>query len=133
MGEKRLDDLTGEEMIYFSGDEALLPVYLKLREEILALYPECGVLVQKSQISFRMPRPFAWVWTLSGHGSRKPGSGPLFVTFASPYPVDSPLIHTRVEPYPGRWTHHVALQAPDEVSAELILLIQASFAFRNGK
>ena len=123
----------GEELLYFAGEKALWPVYLKLRERILALYPESEVRAQKSQISFRSPHPFAWVWTLAGHGSRRPGSGPLFVTFAAPFPIESPIIHTRVEPYPGRWTHHAAITNQKEITDELMGYIQTSYAFRNAK
>ena len=121
------------ELMYFAGEEELLPAYLTLREELLHLFPDSEVWAQKSQISFRCPRPYCWVWTLAGHGSRKPGGRPMFVTFASPVPVDSPLIHTVVEPYPGRFTHHVQVSLPEDITEELLTLIQASHAFRNKK
>ena len=128
-----MDGWGAGELMYFAGDEALLPAYGKLRAEMLRLYPSSEVRAKKSQISFRDPHPYVWVWTLAGHGSRKAGKGPLFITFASPFPIESPLIHTKLEPYPGRWTHHVAVNAPEEISEELIRLLQASHSFRNDK
>ncbi len=122
-----------EELLYFAGEEFLLPVYFKLREEVLDMFPDSEVRVQKSQITFRWPHPYVWIWTLAGHGSRKPGSGPMFVTFAAPFPIESPLIHTKVEPYPGRWTHHVAVREPGDITKELMMFIQTSYAFRNAK
>ena len=126
-------DPSAEELLYFAGDERLLPVYLALRGKVIERYPESDVRVQKSQISYRFPHPYLWVWTLAGHGSRKPGKGPMFVTFASPFPIESPMIYRKVEPYPGRWTHHVALLEPGAISDELLGLIEASYRFRNGK
>ncbi len=119
------------ELIYFAGEENLLPAYEKLKLEVLRLFPDSEVLAQKSQISFRDPHPYLWVWTLAGHGSGKPGKGPLFITFASPFPIESSLIHTKLEPYPGRWTHHVAVNAPEDMTDELFMLIAASHDFRN--
>ncbi len=124
-------ETAGEELLFFSGEAELIPVYLKLRAEILALFPDSEVRVQKSQISFRCPHPYAWVWTLGSHGRKSKESPFMFVTFAAPFPIEGPLIHTKTEPYPGRWTHHVAVSEPDEITVELLGLIQASQAFRN--
>lgn len=121
----------GEELLFFAGVEELLTCYLRFRMEIIAFFPESGVRVQKSQISFRCPRPYAWVWTLARHGSGKAGSPSMFVTFAAPFPVESPLIHMKTAPYPGRWTHHVAVSKAEDITPELMSLVQASHAFRN--
>jgi len=120
-----------DELLFFAGEGELLPCYLKLRAEIMALFPKSEVVVHKSQISFRCPRPYTWIWTLAKHGSRKAGSPMMLIAFAAPYPVESPLIHARTEPYPGRWTHHVAVRKAENITPELMKLIQASYAFRN--
>lgn len=34
-----------------------------------------------------------------------------------------------VEPYPGRWTHHILIDAPDQIDAQLLAWLQAAHAF----
>ena len=56
-----MDGWGAGELMYFAGDEALLPAYGKLRAEMLRLYPSSEVRAKKSQISFRDPHPYVWV------------------------------------------------------------------------
>ena len=34
--------------------------------------------------------------------------------------LDSPRVAVAVEPYPGRWTHHILLTAAEEADGELM-------------
>lgn len=122
----------GEEIAFFLTDEKALSIYLALRKELLAAHPDCQVLVQRSQISFRAPRPFVWVWLPASRGGRQtPGS--LYFTFGAPMALSSARMAVVTEPYPGRFTHHVLINCQEEVDAELLGFAALSHAFRNKK
>ena len=38
-----------------------------------------------------------------------------------------------VEPYPGRWTHHILVRTPEEIDGELLAWIDEAYAFANAK
>ena len=47
---------------FFSGNPSLLPLFLRLSDFVASLYPSASLLVQKSQVSFRDPKPFLYAW-----------------------------------------------------------------------
>ena len=48
-----------DELLFFDKMPAMLPVYARLREQLAAAYPDLGIRVGKSQISFRNRYGFA--------------------------------------------------------------------------
>lgn len=121
------------EVTFFERDDQALQTYLVLRQGILAICPDAEVLVQKSQISFRGPRPFVWVWLPSSRGGKKQPPGSLYFTFGAPCPLLSQRITAATQPYPGRFTHHVLVSGPHEVDQELLDFAALSLSFRNQK
>ena len=57
----------------------------------------------------------------------------IVVTFGLGYRARFPRIDAAVEPYPGRWTHHVLLSGTGEVDDELIGWVKEAAAFSAGK
>ena len=112
--------MNADVMLFFSRVPQLLPVYEALEEGILSRFPDATVTVQKSQIAFDNGRRFAFA---SLRGKR------LVVTFGLGHRVDSPRIAQAVEPYPGRWTHHVPVASADELDAELYQWIMLAYDF----
>ena len=112
--------MTQDELLFFSKAPGVLPAYEKLAQSILAAWPETEVTVQKSQIAFSCKRRFAFA---SLRGKR------LIVTFGLGERVDEPRIDQAVEPYPGRWTHHVVVQATEDIDEELMAWIAQAKAF----
>ena len=116
--------MNGATVVFFDKAPELLPLYAALEDAILARCPDAQVLVMKSQIAFTVARRFAFA---SLRGRR------LIVTFGLPRRVDSPRIWQAVEPYPGRWTHHVILRSRSEIDDTLLGWIEEAWNFASRK
>ena len=122
-----------EELLFFDRKEEVLPLYLTLRQRILHQLGASWVLVQKSQITFRSPYPFCWISRPQGGSARRQRAACFVVSFCLGVPVEDSRIRQLVEPYSGRFMHHVMLSCPDQVDDQLLSWIAASQAFRNEK
>jgi hypothetical protein len=78
---------------------------------------ETSIRVTKSQIAFRRHRNFAFVWIPGKYlRGRRP---PLVLTIGLQRRDMSPRWKQVVEPYPGRFTHHLELNDPAEIDDEV--------------
>ena len=115
-------------LFYFDGRPQELALYEALFQAMSAAFPEARVKVQKSQISFYGRHLFAAVsWPL-----RRKKTWPehcLVVTAGLNRRLDSPRVAAAVEPYPGRWTHHILLTAPEEIDDALLDWLEEARAF----
>ena len=120
--------MTDEELLFFQSMPELLPVYEKLRGLLAAAYPDMGVKVSKTQISLRNRYVFAAVslpWRkLKGWPEKY-----VLVSFGLGRKMENPRISQAVEPYPGRWTHHVLLESPEDVDGELLDWLDLAYGF----
>lgn len=116
--------MTGDTVFFFDKAPELLPLYAALEDAILTRCPDAQVLVMKSQIAFTVARRFAFA---SLRGKR------LIVTFGLPKRVESPRIWQAVEPYSGRWTHHVILRSPEEIDETLLGWLEEAWRFASQK
>ena len=57
---------------------------------------------------------------------RRPGPPFPGGAFGLREPLDHPRISGRVEPRPGRWTHHVVVGTPQELDGELLGWLRAA-------
>ena len=112
--------MNGDTVFFFDKAPELLPLSAALEDAILTRCPDAQVLVMKSQIAFTVARRFAFA---SLRGKR------LIVTFGLPQRVESPRIWQAVEPYPGRWTHHVILRSPEEIDETLLGWLEEAWRF----
>ena len=121
-----------EELLFFDPMPQLLPLYQALREQLTAAYPDMRIKVSKTQISFYNRRLFAMV----SLPLRRRKGWPvccLVVTFGLSHQVSSPRIVNASEPYPGRWTHHVLVEAPDALDGELLAWLDEAYQFAQMK
>lgn len=81
--------------------------------------------VTKSQIAFRHRKAFAWVWIPAKHLRRK--AAPLVLTVGFRLRHPSPRWKEIVEPYPGRFTHHLELYSADDIDAEVVGWLQSAW------
>ena len=117
--------------LFFNGRSRELALYEALMKKMEAEFPESTVKVQKSQISFYGRHLFAAV---SLPRSKKSFPEPsILVTIGLPYRLESPRAAVTVEPYPGRWTHHVMVGSAEEIDEELLGWIQEAAEFSAAK
>ncbi len=123
--------MDGEVLLFFGERPGALPLYEALERAVLQAEPGAARRVQKTQITFANKRVFACASFL------RPVRGLsgvfLTVSFGLGRPVDSQRVAGRVEPYPGRWTHHVVVRREGEIDRELLGWIQEAAAFSAGK
>ena len=121
-----------DELLFFDQMPAMLPVYARLCEQLAAAYPDLGIRVGKSQISFRNRYGFAAA-SLPWRRVKGWPAEYLLVTFGLARRLDDPRIAQAVEPYPNRWTHHVLVQTPEEVDETLLRWIDEAYWFAQSK
>lgn len=102
-------------LFFFDGHPEALALYQALTARLEALVPQASVKVQKSQISFYDGGLFA----MASLPRRKRDAG-LLVSFGLGRREPSPRVAVAVEPYPGRWTHHVPVADEAELDSELL-------------
>lgn len=110
--------MTQDELQFFAGHGAALPIYTELRSRVFAQWPDVEVRVARTQITFKARYGFAFVSTRR-MGRRCPEVF-IIVSFGLGREVCSERIFAASEPYPNRWTHHVIVASPDEVDGELM-------------
>ena len=115
-------------LFFFDGMPDRLALYQALFQQLEAAFSEASTRVQKSQISFYGTHLFAMV-SLPKR-KRDPG---IVVTFGLGRHELSPRIGAAVEPYPGRWTHHLLLSDVSEIDGELMDWIREAAAFAAAK
>lgn len=120
--------MTDEELIFFQRMPEMLPVYEKLRGLLAAAYPDMGLKVTKTQISLRNRYVFAAVSLPWRKLKGWPGKYVL-VSFGLGRKLEDPRIIQAVEPYPGRWTHHVLLEKPEDVDGQLMDWLDQAYGF----
>lgn len=87
------------------------PVRLRLFRAVRAMVEKLGdarIEATDSQVSFGTERKFAWVW-LPPEWDRKRPADCIVLSFGLRREIKHPRIEQAVEPYPGRWTHHVVI------------------------
>jgi hypothetical protein len=73
--------------------------------------------VSKSQIAFCRSKDFAWVWIPDRYLHGRPAPLVLSLSFAERN--NSPRWKEIVEPYPGRFMHHLELRSEAEIDGEV--------------
>ena len=101
---------------FFSGQGESRELFEAVRRAVDEIGP-AEVRVTKSQVAFCRRKAFAWVWMPSQYLRRK--AAPLVLTLGFRYRNNSPRWKKIVEPYPGRFTHHLELHSTTEVDDEV--------------
>ncbi len=97
------------------GSEALFYALLKA----CAAAGDASFVVQKSDIALGMPRHYAYAWLPIREIEGRP---PVYIvlTLRLKRRLDSPRFVEIVEPYPGRFAHHLILSDPSQLDGELL-------------
>ena len=128
-----MDHTQQDLLAFFSQQPQALPLCEAFLQKLQAQHPETHTRVQKTQITFSNRHIFA---CLSLARVRKKALLPdpyLVLTLGLPAPLASPQAEIKTEPYPGRWTHHILLSAPDDLDPELMGWVAEAYAFAQEK
>ena len=123
---------TADAGMFFDGHPEELALYEALFRRMDGAFPEGTVKVQKSQISFYGRHLFG----AASLPIRRRKDWPercLVVTVGLSHRLDSPRVAVAVEPYPNRWTHHVLIERPEQIDAELIGWLREAYEFSESK
>ena len=122
--------MTAEVLAFLGGDPGKLALFEAYEAAVLA----CGEStrkVTKTQISWGNPYLFAMLSHPRRAADRKAGA--LLATIGLNRRLDSPRILQAVEPYPGRWTHHLLLSRPEEADGQLRAWLAEAYQFAQAK
>lgn len=125
--------MDGDTLLFFEGHQDALPLYELLEKKILEEIGHVRIKVQKSQISFYNKHLFACVSFLPVRRKKDRPDEYIVVTFGLNHRVDSSRIDVAVEPYPGRFTHHLLISCTEEIDDELVGWIKEAAAFSSLK
>lgn len=120
--------MTAEILGFLGGHPGRMAVFEAVESAVAAL-GESAVEVKKSQISWKNPRLFAAV-SLPRRAGQEDS---LVLTFGLGRRLENPRILQAVEPYPGRWTHHVVLTGPGDVDGEITEFLAEAYWFAQAK
>jgi len=118
---------TQEVEAFLSADPYVVPLYQAL-EPFLFDLGEVTRKIHKTQISFSSVKIFAFAW-LPVHKVKGRPEHYLVLSFSLPQKVENPRIVEAVEPYPGRWMHHLILSKPEDLDDELLDWMRAAYNF----
>ena len=119
-------------LFFFYARPMELALYQALFHQLEVLFPQVRVKIQKTQISFYGRHLFA----AASLPIRRRKGWPehcLVVTIGLPFRLDSPRVAVAVEPYPGRWTHHILVTREEEIDGQLLGWLMDAFAFSERK
>lgn len=117
-----------EEPLFFAGRPEAWPLYERLRSRLFEMCGPIRVQVRKTQITFAGRYGFAFV----SLPRRKQDQG-IVVSFGLFHRQESPRIQYASEPYPNRWTHHVAVRTEADLDEELMGWLREAHWFSEQK
>ena len=120
-------------LCFFDRNPEALSLYEAFEQKVFSVVEGVKVKVQKTQIAFSNRHNFAFVSFLPVRKAKERPKVYIVVTFGLGYCMESPRIDAAVEPYPGRWTHHVLISGTEEIDDELIGGVKEAAAFSDGK
>jgi len=109
---------------FFAGQPESRQIFDALHAAVDAIGP-VEVRVTKSQVAFRRRRAFAWAWMPGVY--LRGQVAPLVLTLPFRHRDSSPRWKEIVEPYPGRFTHHLELRSPAEIDDEVRAWLQEAW------
>ena len=140
--------MTAEVLAFLGGAPGPISLFEAWEEAVLAC-GESTMKVSKTQISWGNPLQFAVLSQPRRAAQRRTGAllatlglvrrkkdwprECLVVTVGLDRPLNSPRSAVSVEPYPGRWTHHLLLTAPEDVDGLLAAWLAEAYRFAREK
>ncbi len=111
----------------FAGRPEAEALFGMVKDFVVSLGPT-KVEASKTQVSFGTRRKFAWVW-LPQMWIKKQPEASIVVAFDLPHRVEHPRVKESVEPYPGRWMHHVVIEKPADFTDDVRGWLREAYLF----
>lgn len=122
-----------DELLFFDGHSGAVPLYEAFAEALFERFPATSLRVQKTQITFSNRHVYACVSFARVKKKAELPEPYLVITLGLPFPLASPRVPVRTEPYPGRWTNHVLVSAPSELDGEFWEWVGQAYGFSENK
>lgn len=119
-------------LFFFQRSPAALALYQALLRRMEPCFPQAALRVQKTQISFYDRHLFAAV-SLPRSARQFGPEAVLVLTLGLNRRLDDPRAAAVVEPYPGRFTHHIPLSGETDLDAALLGWLQEAQDFARSK
>jgi len=115
-------------LMMFDKLPGALPLYEAAEALILELFPDVNIKVSKTQVGFSNRYGFAYLWPPARKIKGRPGRY-IVLTFGLGRRAEHERIVESVEPYPGRWTHHVLISSADDLDEQVTNWLREAYDF----
>ena len=122
-------ELDTDTLMFFDQHMDILPLYQAFEELLFDSFPVVNKRVQKTQITFSNRHVFACVSFARVKRKTELPMRFIVITLGLPAPLDSERVAVKTEPYPGRWTHHIVVNKPEELDEELLSGVREAYDF----
>lgn len=122
-------ELDTDTLMFFDQHMDILPLYQAFEELLFDSFPVVNKRVQKTQITFSNRHVFACVSFARVKRKTELPMRFIVITLGLPAPLDSERVAVKTEPYPGRWTHHIVVNKPEELDEELLSWVREAYDF----
>ena len=122
-------ELDADTLMFFDQHMDILPLYQAFEELLFDSFPVVNKRVQKTQITFSNRHVFACVSFARVKRKAELPMRFIVITLGLPAPLDSDRVAVKTEPYPGRWTHHIVVNKPEELDEELLSWVREAYDF----
>ena len=122
-------ELDADTLMFFDQHIDVLPLYQAFEEILFDSLPVVNKRVQKTQITFSNRHVFACVSFARVKRKAELPMRFIVITLGLPAPLDSERVAVKTEPYPGRWTHHIVVNKPEELDEELLSWVREAYDF----
>ena len=122
-------ELDADALMFFDQHMDILPLYQAFEELLSDSFSVVNKRVQKTQITFSNRHVFACVSFARVKRKAELPMRYMVITLGLPAPLDSERVAVKTEPYPGRWTHHIVVNKPEELDEELLSWVREAYDF----
>ena len=122
-------ELDADALMFFDQHMDILPLYQAFEELLFDSFPVVNKRVQKTQITFSNRHVFACVSFARVKRKAELPMRFIVITLGLPAPLDSERVAVKTEPYPGRWTHHIVVNKPEELDEEMLSWVREAYDF----
>lgn len=120
-------------ILFFDKHPDALTLYEAFTDAVKTMYPDTEIRVQKTQISFYDVHMFACASFARVKKKKELPDPYLVITLGMPYPLESPRVAVKTEPYPGRWTTHIVVGEVGDIDDELLSWVREAHDFAKNK